>query len=110
MLVINQASNLRQGFKLFDIFTKAANEKINSREGKFRIKPEYLGAIPYERVALRAAEVKKRPLLMAAPRIKASQSIQHISTRFFYPKATYDPKFKLKHPLSRFAAILSQKE
>ncbi|MEJ2730691.1 MAG: AAA family ATPase [Deltaproteobacteria bacterium] len=39
MMVINQTSNLRQGFKLFDTLTKAANEKINSGEGKFRIKP-----------------------------------------------------------------------
>jgi flagellar biosynthesis protein FlhG len=110
MVVINQVSNLRQGLKLFKIFKKAANEKINSREGKFRIKPKYLGAIPYEKLALRAAEVKKKPLLVTAPCIKASQSIQHISTRFFYPEATYDPKVKFKHPLSRFAAILSQKE
>jgi flagellar biosynthesis protein FlhG len=109
MLAINQVSNLRQGFKLFDMFTKAANEKINSREGKFRIKPEYLGAIPYDRVALRAAEAKKKPLLFAAPRIKAAQSIQHMSTRFFYPEATYDPKVKYTQPLARFAAILSQK-
>ncbi len=109
ILVINQVSNLRQGFKLYNTFTKAANEKINSREGKFRIKAEYLGAIPYERVALRAAEAKKKPLLLAAPRVKAAQSIQHMSTRFFYPKATYDPKVKFKQPLARFAAILSQK-
>lgn len=110
MLVINQVSNLRQGFKLFDTLKKAANEKINSREGKFHIKPEYLGAIPYERVALRAAEAKKRPLLLAAPRVKAAQSIQHMSTRFFYPGANYDPKVKFKQPLARFAAILSQKQ
>ena len=110
MLVINQVSNFRQGFKLFDTLTKAANEKINSRESKFRIKPEYLGAIPYERVALREAEAKKRPFLLSAPRIKAAQSIQHMSTRFFYPKATYNPKVKFKHPLARFAAILSQKD
>ena len=110
MLVINQVSNLRQGFKLFNTLKKTANEKINSREGKFQIKPEYLGAIPYERVALRTAELKKRPLILSAPRITASQSIQHMSTRFFYPKATYDPKVKFKYPFSRFAAILSQKE
>jgi flagellar biosynthesis protein FlhG len=109
MMVINQASTLRQGFKLFDTLVKAANEKINSREGKFRIKPEYLGAIPYERAALRNAEVKKKPLLVAAPRVKAAQSIQHISTRFFQPDTTYDPKVKFKQPLARFAAILTQK-
>jgi flagellar biosynthesis protein FlhG len=109
MLVINQANNFRQGFKLFDTFAKAANEKINSREGKFRIEPEYLGAIPYERVAVRAAEVKKKPLLLTAPRVRAARSIQHMSTRFFHPEATYDPKVKFKQPLARFAAILSQK-
>jgi flagellar biosynthesis protein FlhG len=109
MLVINQASNLRQGFKLFDTLAKAANEKINSREGKFRIEPEYLGAIPYERAAVRAAEMKKKPLLLAAPRVKAARSIQHMSTRFFHPEATYDPRAKFKQPLARFAAILSQK-
>ena len=109
-LVINQASSLRQGFKLFNTFTKTADKKINSREGKFRIKPEYLGAIPYEKVAVRAAEMKKKPLLVAAPRIKAARSIQHISTRFFYPEAAYDPKVKFKQPLARFAAILSQKK
>ncbi len=110
MLVINQTSNLRQGFKLFEKLTRAANEKINSRESKFRIEPEYLGAVPYEKIALRAAEIKKRPLLVAAPRIKASQSIKHIATRFLYPKKTYDPEVKFKNPLLRFTAILSQKE
>ena len=109
-LVINQASSLRQGFKLFDTFTKTADKKINSGEGKFRIKPEYLGAIPYEKVAVRAAEAKKKPLIVAAPRIKAARSIQHMSTRFFYPEAAYDPKVKFKQPLARFAAILSQKK
>jgi flagellar biosynthesis protein FlhG len=110
ILLINQVSNLRQGFKLFDTFINAANEKINSREGKFSIKPEYLGAIPYERVALRAAEAKKKPLLRIAPRVKAAQSIQHMSTRFYHPDATYDPKVRFRQTLARFAAILSQKD
>ncbi len=110
ILLINQVSNLRQGFKLFDTFRNAANEKINSREDKFRIKPEYLGAIPYERVALRAAETKKKPLLRIAPRAGAAQSIRHMSTRFLQPDATYNPRVKFKKSLARFAAILSQKE
>ena len=110
MLLINQVNTLRQGFKLFETFTKTANGKINSREGKFRIKAEYLGAIPYEKVALRAAETKKEPLLRIAPRAKAARSIQHMSTRFFHPDATYDPRVKFKQPLARFAAILSHKE
>ena len=110
ILLINQVSNLRQGFKLFDTFKNAANEKINSREDKFRIEPEYLGAIPYEKVALRAAETKKKPLLRIAPRTGAAQSIRHLSTRFFRPDKTYDPRVKFKKSLARFAAILSQKE
>ena len=110
MMVMNQVSNFRQGFKLFNTLTKSADEKLNSREGKFRIKPEYLGAIPFERSAVRAAEKKKRPLLDAAPRVKAARSIQHMSSRFFYPEAAYDPKVKYKQPLARFAAILSQKK
>ena len=109
MMVINQANNLHQGFKLFDKLTETADKMINSREGKFRIKPEYLGAIPYERAAVRTAEVKKKPLLLTAPRVKAARSIQHMSTRFLYPEAAYDPKVKFKQPLARFAAILSQK-
>ena len=109
MLLINQVNNLRQGFKFFNAFIKAANGKINSREGKFRIEAEYLGAIPYEKVALRAAESKKRPLLLRAPRAKSAQSIQHMSTRFLHPGATYNPEVKFRQPLARFAAILSQK-
>jgi hypothetical protein len=110
MMVMNQVSNFRQGFKLFNTLTKSADEKLNSREGKFRIKPEYLGAIPFERSAVRAAEKKKRPLLNAAPRVKAARSIQHMSSRFFYPEVAYNPKVKYKQPLARFAAILSQKK
>ena len=109
MLLINQVSNLRQGFTLYNTFKKATNENINSRESNFRIKPEYLGAIPYESYSLHRAEEKKRLLLLVAPHRKAAQSIQHISTRFFYPTAIYDPKVKFKLPIARFAAILSQK-
>ncbi|HSQ83332.1 MAG TPA: AAA family ATPase [Desulfobacterales bacterium] len=109
MLLINQVSNLRQGFKLFNTFKKAADEKINSTELKFRIKPEYLGAIPQASLSLSKAEKKKRLLLHVAPHGKAAQSIQHISTRFFYPEAAYDPMIRFKRPLAHFAAILSQK-
>jgi flagellar biosynthesis protein FlhG len=109
MLVINQVDNFRQGVALFDTIKKWADKNINSVEDKFRIKPEYLGAIPYDRVSLRAAEVKRKPLLFTAPHLKAAQSIQHMSSKFSCPEATYNPKVKIKHPLRRFAAILSQK-
>jgi flagellar biosynthesis protein FlhG len=109
MLGINQVDNFRQGVALFETIKKWADKNINSVEDKFRIKPEYLGAIPYDSVSLRAAEVKRKPLLFTSPHIKAAQSIQHMCSKFSCPEATYDPKIKFKHPLRRFAAILSQK-
>jgi flagellar biosynthesis protein FlhG len=109
MLGINQVDNFRQGKQLFNTIKKWADKNINAVEDKFRIKPEYLGAIPYDSVSLRAAEVKRKPLLFTAPHIKAAQSIQHMCSKFSCPEATFDPKVKLKHPLRRFAAILSQK-
>ena len=109
MLVINQVSNLEQGFKLYDTIDKTADKNINANEGRFRIKPEYLGAIPYDRESLRITEEKRRPLLLDFPHIKASQCIQHMSTRFCNPGNSYDPRLNFRYPFKRFLAILSQK-
>jgi len=109
MLVINQVSNLEQGFKLYHIIDKTADEKINANEGRFRIKPEYIGAIPYDRESLRGSEEKKTPLLVDFPYIKASQCIQHMSKRFCDPENPYDPRLNFRYPFKRFVAILSQK-
>lgn len=109
MLVINQVINLEQGFKLYDIIAKTADENINANEGRFCIKPEYLGAIPYDRDSLRITEGKKKPLLIDFPYIKASQCIQHMSTKFCNSENSYDPRVSFRHPFKRFAAILSQK-
>jgi len=109
MLVINQVSNLEQGFKLYDTIDKTADKNINANEGRFRIKPEYLGAIPYDRESLRITEEKKRPLLLDFPHIKASQCIQHMSTRFCNPGNSYDPRLNFRYPFKRFLAIFSQK-
>ncbi len=109
MLVINQVSDLEQGFRLYDTMEKTADKNINANEGRFRIKPEYLGAIPYDRESLRKTEGKKRPLLLDFPYIKASQCIQHMSTRFCNRDNSYDPRVNFKYPFKRFMAILSQK-
>jgi flagellar biosynthesis protein FlhG len=109
MLVINQVSNLEQGFKLYHTIDKTADERINANEGRFRIKPEYLGAIPYDSESLRMSEEKKIPLLLDFPYIKASQCIQHISTKFCNPENPYDPRLNFRYPFKRFVAILSQK-
>ena len=109
MLVANQVRNLRQGFKLYDTIRKTADENINAKQGRFRVELEYLGAIPYDQSSMRTAEEKRKPLLHVSPHIKASQSMQHMSTRFSDQAAAYDPKMKSRHSLKRFAAILSQK-
>lgn len=109
IMAINQATNLRQGQKIFQALCKAANTKINSREAKFRIKFEYLGAIHYDSNALRTAEIKKRPLLNIMPHAKPAQSINHMTSKFLNSDTDYLPKVKFKHPLGRFAAILSRK-
>jgi len=109
MVVINQVHDFRQGFELYDTIKKTANENINAVEGRFRINAEYLGSILYDKDSLRMAEGKRKPLLLVSPRIKVSQSIQHMATRFCNARDAYDPKMKFRHPLKRFAAILSQK-
>lgn len=110
MLIANQVSDLRQGLELFETVKKTADQNINSTEGRFRIKLEYLGAVPYDKSNMRLAEKKRKPLLLVSPRIKASQSMQHMSTRFCDQEKDYNPKMNLRNPLKRFAAILSQKK
>ena len=109
IVAINQATNLRQGQKIFQALCKAANTKINSREAKFRMKFDYLGAIHYDSKTFRTAEIKKRPLLNIMPSAKPAQSIHHMTSKFLNLDTDYLPKMKFKHPLGRFAAILSRK-
>jgi hypothetical protein len=108
IMAVNQVANLRQGQKIFQALAKAADTKINSREAKFSIKFEYLGAIPCDGRALRTAELKKRPLLHVSPYAKPAQSIHHMSSKFLNPDTNYLPRVKFKHPLGRPAAILSR--
>jgi flagellar biosynthesis protein FlhG len=109
-LVLNQVTDMAQGAKLFATIYRTADENININEGRFAIKPEYLGAIPYDKESLRSTEEKKKPLLVRFPYIKASQCIKHMSTKFCSPNAPYNPKVKFKHSFRRFMAILSQEK
>jgi len=109
LLAMNQVASLRQGQKIFQALCRAANKKINSREAKFRIQFEYLGAIHYDSKSVRAAEIKKCPLVHVMPRAKPARSIHHMTSKFLDPGTDYLPRVKFKHPLGRFAAILSRK-
>jgi flagellar biosynthesis protein FlhG len=110
MIVANQVSDLHQGFELHQTIKKTVDKKINAMEDRFSVELEYLGFVPDDRRSMRTAERKRKPLLLTSPHVKASQIIQHMSTRFCNPKTSYDPKMKFKNPLTRFAAILSQKK
>jgi len=109
MLVINQVSHLQEGFNLYNTIDRTADRKINADEGRFRIKPEYLGAILYDKDSLRTTEARKKPLLVHLPYVKASQCIRHLSEKFHDYGGTYDPRVKFRHRFRRFVAVLSQK-
>jgi flagellar biosynthesis protein FlhG len=109
MFVVNQAGSTEQGMKLFHQLAKTANEQINAEECRFRIEPEYLGAIQYDKESMRASEAKRKPLLVCLPHIKAAQSIHHMALKFSNPDASFDPRIKYKHPFRRFMAVLAQK-
>jgi flagellar biosynthesis protein FlhG len=109
MLVINQVNHLKQGVKIYDSIERIVNKNINASEGRFRLKPEYLGSMPYDRESLRTAEQNMRPFLLDFPYVKVSQCIQHMSTRFCNPKNPYDTRLNFKHSFRRFVAILTQK-
>jgi flagellar biosynthesis protein FlhG len=108
MVVVNQINDTRQGTGIFNNIKKTADENINSREARFNIRIEYMGAIPYDKENMRLTEGKRKPVLMTSPHIKVSQSIQHMSGRFCNMKDEYDPNVKFMNPFKRFTAILSQ--
>jgi flagellar biosynthesis protein FlhG len=109
MVVINMVSNLTEGIRLYNKIDKGTNININIYEDRFRIEPEYIGAIPYDRKQLCMAEARKRPLLLDFPYSKVSQCIQHMSKRFLNAEESYDPRIVYRYPFRRFVAILSQK-
>jgi flagellar biosynthesis protein FlhG len=109
LFVINQAGSPEQGVKLFHRLARTANEQINPEESRFRIEPEYLGAIQYDKESMRACEAKKKPLLASLPYVKAAQSIHHMALKFSNTNVSFDPRIKYKHPFRRFMAVLAQK-
>jgi protein-tyrosine phosphatase len=108
MIVINKVSNIKQTFNYYDQFVMAAEKNINAKEVRFRIKPKFLGPIPYTWENFLKAEINKKPLLQQFPHIKASQIIQHMSKSFHNPEKSYGPVVNLRHPFKRFIAVLSQ--
>lgn len=109
LMVINQTKDLEQGVKLYDSICKTADKNINASEGRFLIKPEYLGAIPYDKETLRKVEQTRKPVFRNFPYVKVSQCIRHMSKRFCDADAPYDPRVKYRHTFRRFRAILTQK-
>ena len=108
MVVINQVSHMEQGFKLFENLVKTTNENINPNEDRFRVELQYWGSIQYDKESMRDSERKKRPILVNAPYIKASQCIEHMTAMIFGPDKDFDPRVKFGHSFRRFMAILTK--
>ncbi len=108
-LVINQVDSVEQGLELHEKVRTILNKNVNANESRFRIEVEYLGSIPYDRESIRSAEVRRKPLLVHLPYVKAAQCIRHISTRFTDAEKSYESKVRFRHPFRRFFAVLSQK-
>ncbi len=109
MLVVNQTNHKDEGLKIHNTINRTANDKININESRFRIDPEYLGSIPYDRKLLRTAELRKRPLLLDTPHASASRCIEHMSKKFLNPDSPLGPKTNFSFPFRRFIGIFTQK-
>jgi protein-tyrosine phosphatase len=109
MLVFNQVGHLKQARKLFQKVDQIADTYINTGESQFRIAPEYLGSIPYDKESLLEAEKNKRPLLHDLPHCEASQCFTDISRRFYQVECDTGQGGRVKNALRRFIAILSLK-
>jgi flagellar biosynthesis protein FlhG len=109
MVVVNQVSHQEQGFKLFENLAKTTDENINPNEDRFRVALQYLGSIQYDKENVRSAETKKKPILLSAPYIKASQCIEHMTVMICKPDEDFDPRVRFGHSFKRFMAILSKK-
>ncbi|MCP4716131.1 MAG: MinD/ParA family protein, partial [Deltaproteobacteria bacterium] len=106
-MVINQVVDQREGMRIFKTIEKTADENINANEPRFTIRPEYLGAVLYDKETMRKTESLHKPLLQQFPYSKAAQCIRHISSKFINPQHRYDPRIKVGHRLRRFASVLS---
>lgn len=104
-VVMNQVTNLNQGIFIFNRICQTADERINTMETLFSVKPEYLGGVLYDKETIRAAEAQRKPFTMVNPKCKTSQCLEYLSRVVIDPPELRSYNQELKSGLGRFAMI-----
>jgi flagellar biosynthesis protein FlhG len=104
-VVMNQISNLNQGIFIFNRICQTADERINSIETFFSVKPQYLGGVLYDKEAIRAAESQRKPFTLVNPKSKPSQCLDYLGRIVMEPPELRSYNQELRGGLGRFAMI-----
>lgn len=104
-VVMNQIANLNQGIFIFNRICQTADERINNIETFFSVKPQYLGGVMYDKEAIRAAEVQRKPFTLVNPKSKPSQCLEYLGRIVMEPPELRTYNQELKSGLGRFAMI-----
>jgi flagellar biosynthesis protein FlhG len=104
-VVMNQVTNLNQGIFIFNRICQTADERINTMETLFSVKPEYLGGVLYDKETVRAAEAQRKPFTIVNPKCKTSQCLEYLSRVVIDPPELRSYNQELKSGLGRFAMI-----
>lgn len=104
-LIMNQLSDLGQGQQLYERIVKTAEERINSHESDFALKPRYLGGLLYDKEAFRRAEQAHAPLITLAPHSRPAQAFTHLGRNLLRAPAERDANQHFEGGLKRFAAV-----
>jgi flagellar biosynthesis protein FlhG len=104
-VVMNQVTNLNQGIFIFNRICQTADERINTMETLFSVKPEYLGGVLYDKETIRAAEAQRKPFTIVNPKCKTSQCLEYLSRVVIDPPELRSYNQELKSGLGRFGMI-----
>lgn len=104
-VVMNQISNLNQGIFIFNRICQTADERINTIETFFSVKPQYLGGVMYDKDAIRSAESQRKPFTLVNPKSRPSQCLEYLGRVVLEPPELRAYSQELKSGLGRFAMI-----
>jgi flagellar biosynthesis protein FlhG len=104
-VVMNQISDLNQGIFIFNRICQTADERINSVETFFSVKPQYLGGVVYDKEVVRGAESQRRPITLASPKSRPSQCLEYLGRTIMEPPELRMYSQEVKGGLGRFAMI-----
>lgn len=106
LVVMNQIANLNQGIFLFNRICQTINERINTLEPTFSVKPEYLGGVLYDREGFRNAEMQRKLITGLYPKGKPSQCLEYLGRNIIEPPENRTIEQGIKSGFARFATIL----